>query len=717
MATRRAPLTEAEVSDSVVVVLGRRTDPVHEEVVRDEVCLIHPGRIDLLMIRAALNRLAPAGRVREHSKRVWVLARTAPPVSAPRPPASGAATTAASAAPPGRSSRQPALRPVGSKLRLPDAEQQKVIDAPLAARLLVQAGPGYGKTDVICARVAALLTGEAQPGELLLLSFTRTAVREMRNRIAELAGQGVDTRGVEIRTVDSWVAGLRSGFVTTAMAESFNASIESVVKLLAGPKSPALEEELGRYRHVFVDEAQDLVGVRARVIVKVLERLSRRDDAGWTVFADPAQALYDWAEEGEETAAASFFEVLRESKLKFLQHELKTLHRTSNLNLKRLLEASRRIVLDERHEDPAQALRGLLLGKASVFKSSALAERVRLLGSDAEGALFLFRTRVEALEASSYLNKDGVPHRLRFGGLPHTVAPWVALSLAAIAKRDFTRQDFERALPVFESSPSFAGWEPEAAWIALRRIGAEGASRVRCATVAANIAAGRRLEELSVREVGIGGPILSTIHGSKGREAAFVEAFLSELGFEDEDSESEGRVLYVAASRAKQELVFHRTGKWRWGYESGRAWSRLKGAVQVEFGQHGDVHVLQSISFPDEPPEVLQARLAQSIGQSVDCTTHALKCGDEWLWPIRHRDGNAIVGALSKRMMKALKDICRAPRSAAFLRQMDVTSAAVSADELSRAGVTLPEPWKTTGVWLAPVVAGLCRVAVNGRKA
>jgi hypothetical protein len=138
--------------------------------------------------------------------------------------------------------------------------------------------------------------------------------------------------------------------------------------------------------------------------------------------------------------------------------------------------------------------------------------------------------------------------------------------------------------------------------------------------------------------------------------------------------------------------------------------------MQVEFGQQGDVDVLRSVSFPGEKHEELQARLAGSVGSSIDCTTHALNCDGKWLWPIRHRDGNAIVGALSSQMMQVLRDICRSPKSAAFLHQMDVTSAAVSVEELSRAGVSLPEPWKTTGVWLAPVVAGLCRVAVKEQK-
>ena len=81
--------------------------------------------------------------------------------------------------------------------RVPDASQDAIVTAPTDARMLVEAGPGYGKTDVACARVAHLIADGVAPPQILLLSFTRTAVREMRTRIQQLAVRGTDVRGVE----------------------------------------------------------------------------------------------------------------------------------------------------------------------------------------------------------------------------------------------------------------------------------------------------------------------------------------------------------------------------------------------------------------------------------------------------------------------------------------------------------------------------------------
>ncbi|MGQ9567369.1 MAG: UvrD-helicase domain-containing protein [Anaerolineae bacterium] len=70
-----------------------------------------------------------------------------------------------------------------------DAEQRTVVLHGSGPALVV-AGPGSGKTRAITHRMASLLvTGRAQPEEILGLAFTNKAAEEMRSRLVALAGE------------------------------------------------------------------------------------------------------------------------------------------------------------------------------------------------------------------------------------------------------------------------------------------------------------------------------------------------------------------------------------------------------------------------------------------------------------------------------------------------------------------------------------------------
>jgi len=83
--------------------------------------------------------------------------------------------------------------------------QQEAVVASDGAVLIV-AGPGSGKTRTLTHRIAHLLaTGKAKPWEILAITFTNKAAREMKERVLDLVGEEVG-RGMAIGTFHSMFA-------------------------------------------------------------------------------------------------------------------------------------------------------------------------------------------------------------------------------------------------------------------------------------------------------------------------------------------------------------------------------------------------------------------------------------------------------------------------------------------------------------------------------
>jgi uncharacterized protein (TIGR00375 family) len=106
------------------------------------------------------------------------------------PPAGPAKKLTASAALAEKSRRPPegpaALVPAPF---VPDAVQERVLASKDKYGLII-AGPGTGKTAILAAKIARLITGGAAPSSILALSFTAKAAAELGERIAGFLGGG-----------------------------------------------------------------------------------------------------------------------------------------------------------------------------------------------------------------------------------------------------------------------------------------------------------------------------------------------------------------------------------------------------------------------------------------------------------------------------------------------------------------------------------------------
>jgi DNA helicase-2/ATP-dependent DNA helicase PcrA len=100
-------------------------------------------------------------------------------------------------------------------------EQRAAVEA-LDGPVLVLAGAGTGKTRVLTTRIAHILcTGRARGSQILAVTFTNKAAREMKDRIGQLVGGAVEgmpwlgtfhAMGVKILRRHAELVGLKSGF-------------------------------------------------------------------------------------------------------------------------------------------------------------------------------------------------------------------------------------------------------------------------------------------------------------------------------------------------------------------------------------------------------------------------------------------------------------------------------------------------------------------------
>lgn len=122
-------------------------------------------------------------------------------------------------------------------------EQRRAVETT-EGPLLIQAGAGSGKTKTLTHRIAYIIgTSRATPYNILAVTFTNKAAKEMRERLAELLGQRADDRAflpymgtfhsicVKLLRLDGSYVGVPSNFVIFDEADRL-AAIKQACKLL-----------------------------------------------------------------------------------------------------------------------------------------------------------------------------------------------------------------------------------------------------------------------------------------------------------------------------------------------------------------------------------------------------------------------------------------------------------------------------------------------------
>ncbi|QVL46951.1 MAG: RecQ family ATP-dependent DNA helicase [Thiocapsa sp.] len=465
---------------------------------------------------------------------------------------------------------------------LGNPEQIEIVAAPEDGNRLVLAGPGSGKTRVIVHRCAFLLRVLRVPAHrILVLCFNRGAALELRRRLAELVGD--DARGVTVQTYHGFAMRLTGRSyaerlaATTDAAPDFDGLIGETVDLLEGrvdlpgiEPDEARERLLAGYRHILVDEYQDIDADQYRLVAAIAGRTVDEDKLTLLAVGDDDQSIY--AFRGANVECIRRF---KEDYAADLHHLVENYRSTGHIvaaanaliaHNRERMKRDHPIRVDRRRTiRPAsghwQDLDGhakgrvLLLGVADPPRqAAALVARIeelrRLGGHDWSDIAVLARRHVILEPVRALCEHKGIPVDWP-GDLPplHRVREIDAFlnTLAQHARKPMSARALLEWLPERPSpwrsllQRLIADWTAEA-----------GTTEVPAAEIA-EFCYETLAEQRRDRRLGEG-LLLTTLHGAKGLE--FPHVILADGAWDTHsDNEEERRLFYVGMTRAKETLT------------------------------------------------------------------------------------------------------------------------------------------------------------------
>jgi len=554
------------------------------------------------------------------------------------------------------------------------AEQKAVAMAPPDQPQLVLAPPGSGKTHTAIARIIYLIEEcSIHPGsELLVLCFTRAAVREIMSRLTDLVEDlrvHDDLRFVSIRTFDSFATRLLLQVYPDIELrdEGYDQRIEHAIMALSSPDSPA-SRLVQDVRHLIVDEIQDLVGVRARLVMLLMQRIS----GGFTLLGDPAQSIYGFTlkRDGEGPNTDALLQWIRGQPWApaLLEKDLHGNQRAGGEIATRAASLREAILSADRAG--VEALSRLSAAIADLRTSgSGMSPDADLSRLDQGDVCVLCRTNGEMLQVASMLTSKGVPVSLRAGPEDSALPPWISRVFGGWTHRRIAKHSFlTRWGELIGQSYDPDGHQ---AWRWLKRIEGNAGDDLDLRMLHRALHRGQRLADDADAFLCDSHAVnLSTIHAAKGQEFDRVVILESEDSLQPEDAMEEARVLYVAATRARIDLSrLERKGiphLWKMECLDGRVrWIARQphnGYHFLELGLSGDFDPISPVStwLFSEPSGVArsQEHLWHSVRPGDIMMARQMRRGRHrfyYLWHETDAHDAVLMGQLSLNFLRDLK--------------------------------------------------------------
>ncbi len=598
-----------------------------------------------------------------------------------------------------------------------DPDQALVISLPVDRRAIVTAGPGSGKTHVVCQRLAQLLDAGTAAPRMWLLSFTRVAVEELRDRIAAEINRPDEARALNVATFDSFANRLLNATLPAGAQRTsgHDAAVHAALQMLRDPPA-AVTGFVAGLAHVVIDEAQDMRGDRLDLMRAFLELLP--PGCGVTILGDAAQSIYGFSTSPVRDSA---LHSLLDPMPGYATMTLGTDHRTRNPGLADFFVATR-ATLNAKGQSGHEIY---ALTRQSIERFATPAPRGVLdpVLPPGQGSMVLFRGRRAILSEGHRLMRADVAFRLRPSGHGDLIQPWIGAALAGLPGGAMVPLA-EIAARIEGVQAVLQGRDLDQLWSELNHLADSPGAQLDMSRLQRRL--GQSLPPRLLRRfLGHAGPLLGTIHGAKGLEADAVLLMLPYAppdtpfaGTQDRtkaDPLEEARVLYVGATRAKSKLYI---GSQRPSHmqklAGGRLWRGYTGDFSVEIGLAGDVLAILPAADPQTRAAALMtaAEALAAPGLSPKAVPGvALRGEKNGAWAIyrANAQGLSIGPPLGQLSPEAVADIAR-------IAGCDVAAlpGRIGGFFLSGAATCTWIDGDDSGIALVPVVCGLASISMEG---
>lgn len=612
-------------------------------------------------------------------------------------------------------------------------EQTKVVELPINARILVEAVPGSGKTEVLAWRISKLLESGANVGEIMVLSFSNSAVRTLTTRLKNIYAKNQvkveDLRHISVRTFDSWVFRFLVGSGLTPkelLKQSYEDNIIKAVELIDDGQINT--NFFKGIKHVFVDEVQDLSGPRAQLALSILNKVSPADNGqnGFTILGDRNQSIFGFSiKDGNGITSDQFLEKIQSNWSK----SIVPLPLTKNLRQSKELQDK---ISSARSAFDSQKSSEILLKILEVVKQF---EKVDVKKHYDGSVGIICRTNEQALRTADFLwGKEelfsaDLPY-LNAGDQTRRSPAWVAILFNEVTEPNILlKQQFIKIHKHVTSKSDSEIPDAEYCWSFLQRC-------LKTSTDSSELNLKLLRERLNWADFFPDDEMSSkpntlevtTIHQSKGREfdTIFIigEPTNTEKSTENEVLE-EARILYVAITRSRNTIKLSEVGVGKplfltdlW-YGRERLFRNEFNGVRVECGLSRDINpesFIHPIFFEKSEEKVAETQqfLLENINTLVGRKVLLLKNRTDPAAPMYEirlqEDGQPgkLLGSMSAEFTQEISSAAKkagqwSPGRIYNLRISSVCSFASPTSELGDKCL----PWSETGFWLGVGLTGL----------